>query len=195
MTKRRARVVRNRDNRFSAMNPVALLHLRDDLRIGQLVRGLDSHNTLRQRSGRVGRVLASPSAQASLDALLAHLFASRFAQSFVYRLLRQRLPMSLPWGVDWSPAEARRRRCCLFRRCLRWVFLRGLATCHSFPSRGISIAYVTVASPAADPDLFRGASEEPGSVALAPARHKSRSSTAGTRNDVHNRTDLHRSVR
>jgi hypothetical protein len=35
----------------SAIDPVVLLHLRDDLRIGQLVRGLDSDNTLRQRLG------------------------------------------------------------------------------------------------------------------------------------------------
>src|SRR4029453_8006760 len=32
-----------------SIDPVVLLHLRDDLRIGQLVRGLDCNNTLRQR--------------------------------------------------------------------------------------------------------------------------------------------------
>jgi hypothetical protein len=38
-------------NRFSAIDPVVLLHLRNDLRIGQLVRGFDSQNAFRQRLG------------------------------------------------------------------------------------------------------------------------------------------------
>src|SRR4030095_14296122 len=80
-------------------------------------------------------VLASPAAPASLDALLAHLFASRFAHPFVYRLLRQRFPMTLPRGVNRSPADTRRGRFCLFRRCLRSVFPRDLANCHEFLSR------------------------------------------------------------
>ena len=36
-----------------------LLHLRDDLRIGQLVRGLDTDNTLRQRLGSEETLLES----------------------------------------------------------------------------------------------------------------------------------------
>ena len=89
-------------------------------------------------------VLASPAAPAALLAFLAHLFASRFAHAFVDRLLRQRFPMTLPRGIDWSPTEARRRRCCLFRRGLRLVFLRRLANCHEF-LRVIPIPHVTAA--------------------------------------------------
>ena len=39
------------------MGPVVFLHLRDDLRIGQLVRGLDSNITLRQRLGEAETLL------------------------------------------------------------------------------------------------------------------------------------------
>jgi hypothetical protein len=77
-------------------------------------------------------MLASP-APSSLGALLAHLSTCRFAHPFVYRLLRRWLPMTLPRGIDWSPAEARCSGGYLFRRCLRWNFLRGFANCHSFP--------------------------------------------------------------
>jgi len=35
----------------SAIDPVVLLHLRDDLRLGQFVCGLDFDNNLRQRLG------------------------------------------------------------------------------------------------------------------------------------------------
>lgn len=38
-------------------DPIVLLNLRDDLRIGQLVRGLDSHNTPRQRLGAAQTLL------------------------------------------------------------------------------------------------------------------------------------------
>ena len=41
----------------SAIDPVVLLHLRYDLRIGQLVRGLDSDNVLRQRLGAAETLL------------------------------------------------------------------------------------------------------------------------------------------
>src|SRR6185369_16797029 len=34
---------------LSVIDPEVLLHLHDDLRIGELVRGLDAHSTLRQR--------------------------------------------------------------------------------------------------------------------------------------------------
>lgn len=41
----------SRERSASGREPVVLLHLRDDLRIGQLVRGFDGHNALRQRLG------------------------------------------------------------------------------------------------------------------------------------------------
>ena len=41
----------------SAIDPVVLLHLRDDLRIGQLVRGLDSDKTVKQRLGSAETLL------------------------------------------------------------------------------------------------------------------------------------------
>jgi hypothetical protein len=74
---------------------------------------------------------ASPAAPASLHALVAHVFASRLAHPFVNPLLRQRLPMTLARRVDGSATQARRSGWCLFRRCVRLVFLPGL-TRHGF---------------------------------------------------------------
>jgi membrane peptidoglycan carboxypeptidase len=45
------------DRAVSAIDPIVLLHLRDDLRIGQLVGGFDADNTLRERLGAAETLL------------------------------------------------------------------------------------------------------------------------------------------